>query len=131
MSLHERLRRQSFDTPTGCRQWTGYTKKDRKGYGYGMMVVLVHRLAYELAKGPIGDTLHVDHLCGNRGCINPDHLEAVSAGENQRRAHLGVLSKACRRGHPWTPESTQRTPTQRYCRTCDRERRQARAEVAA
>lgn len=56
------------------------------GYGRAGQSLAAHRLAYEWAKGPIPDGLTVDHLCYVRNCINPDHLEAVTLGENTRRA---------------------------------------------
>jgi len=46
-----------------------------------------HRIYYEKAKGPIPDGLTIDHLCCVKLCVNPDHLEAVTMGENNRRAH--------------------------------------------
>jgi len=52
----------------------------------GGRTVYVHRYLYPLAKGPIPPDLELDHLCGNKRCCNPDHLEAVTHGENMRRA---------------------------------------------
>lgn len=56
--------------------------------------VYAHRWIYEQAKGPIPDGYEVDHACKNPQCVNPDHLEAVTPAENQRRARL----KVCRKG---------------------------------
>jgi hypothetical protein len=63
-----------------------------------------HRLAYEEAYGPIPAGLTVDHLCFNIRCINPEHLEAVTASENTRRAwairmHRAGGDRPCIRGH--------------------------------
>lgn len=70
----------------GCTEWRGVV---RRGYGniqYLGKTVLVHRVAWMLThQRPIPDGLVIDHLCGNRLCINPEHLEAVTAEENGRR----------------------------------------------
>lgn len=69
-----------------CIEYTG--KVDRNGYGqihtrYRHMGA--HRAAYEHYVGPIPDGLHIDHLCRNKLCVRPDHLEPVTAAENNRR----------------------------------------------
>jgi hypothetical protein len=72
-----------------CWQWNACKNPD--GYGFfstGGRSVAVHRIAYELTKGRIPDGLDVDHLCKNRGCCNPDHLEAVSHRVNMERAGI-------------------------------------------
>ncbi len=78
----------------GCWIWTG--RLDR--YGYGRMRAdkdntTAHRVSYEIHKGPIPEGLQIDHLCCVRKCVNPDHLEAVTASVNGLRAQarLGRL----------------------------------------
>jgi len=73
--------------PDECWPWRGF----RNQYGYGRFRVhyrrvVAHRVAYELTKGPIPAGLTIDHLCRNRLCVNPAHLEAVTLGTNIRRA---------------------------------------------
>ena len=73
--------------PSGCVEFTGAISST--GYGHVLRdgkMVGVHRAAYELLVGPIPDGLHIDHLCYNRPCVNPTHLEPVTMQENLRRA---------------------------------------------
>lgn len=68
---------------TGCWVWRGRTNRD--GYGKIGRQTLAHRAYYEALVGPIPDGLTIDHLCRNRACVNPDHMEPVPAVENVRR----------------------------------------------
>lgn len=84
--------------------------------------VYSHRLAYELFKGQIPDTFHIDHLCRNRSCVNPDHLEAVTPEENVRRGlPFRVPKKSCIHGHLFSDDNVYIDPDgSRNCRTCKR-----------
>lgn len=75
--------------PTGfCWEWAG--AHDSMGYGIftseNREVVRSHRVAFTLLVGQIPPGLHIDHLCRNKGCCNPDHLEPVTPSENSRRS---------------------------------------------
>lgn len=76
--------------PSPCHLWTGPTSGDGRGGGYGRMslnnqTVAVHLVAYTHYYGYIPSKKQVDHLCNNRLCCNPQHLELVTHLQNQRR----------------------------------------------
>jgi hypothetical protein len=111
---------------TGCIEKSGYGRISEN-----YRSVLAHRVSYEAAKGPVPDGLQLDHLCRNRACCNPDHLEPVTRSENAKRGLTGNHMKAllaethCKRGHEFTPENTYRQSNgARECRACKRASRQ-------
>ena len=78
-------------TPEGCWQWTGGRGGYQKSYGTffgGFGTVRAHRWAYERWVGSVPDGMQLDHLCRVRLCVNPAHLEPVTASENKRRSPL-------------------------------------------
>jgi hypothetical protein len=106
--------------PDDCWVWRWGTLN---GYGYHHHT-RVHRAAYERWVGPIPDGLDLDHLCRNRLCANPAHLEPVTRDENLRRGEWNGNATVCVNGHPLTPENTwQRKGRKgRVCRTCSNAR---------
>jgi hypothetical protein len=100
-----------------CWQWTSAV--DSGGYGAFWLNggnVVAHRQAWEMLIGPIPDGLELDHLCRNRACVNPDHLEPVTPLENSRRR--SAIISHCRIGHPLVLGSRGK----RFCPECARVR---------
>ena len=93
-----------IDASGDCWEWTGGTQSD--GYGslsYDSKPWLAHRIVWTMLVGDIPEGLTIDHLCRNRTCVNPDHLEAVAFTENVRRGanprYRTVKHHRCVKGH--------------------------------
>lgn len=125
--LPERVLDRVLVHPDGCWLWTGATYD---GYGYttvpGASSRRIHRALYEVLVAPVPQHLVLDHLCRNRACCNPDHLEPVTDRENILRGEGPTARNArkthCSQGHELTPENTRTRPgrSNRECKTCRR-----------
>ena len=119
-----------FEPMSGCWLWTA--SLGTYGYGsvrFGGQSRGAHRFVYEALVGPVPDGLDLDHLCRNRACVNPDHLEPVTRRVNALRgAHPNVIvhrSGMCKRGlHPLTKNGDRQGCTP--CRVAANRRRLAR-----
>ena len=121
----ERLERKLTRDPSGCWIWTGALTPE--GYGSirnkGMGSTMVHREVYEHLVAPIPDALQIDHLCRNRACCNPQHLEPVTTRENTLRGAgptaLNAAKTHCIRGHELSGPNLYTSPDgRRRCRSC-------------
>lgn len=118
--------------PDACWDWPGFCVD---GYGKaganidarGHRVWFAHRAAYTVLIGPVPAELELDHLCRNRRCMNPRHMEPVTPRENALRSLSPIAANAsktnCKHGHPFTPENTYVSTTRygttvRACRAC-------------
>lgn len=131
-----------------CWDWMGSERV--KGQGYGQFATVIngkrknnaaYRFAYETTIGPIPGGLTIDHLCRNRKCVNPWHLEPVTSTVNTLRSEgpsaKNAVATHCVNGHEFTPENTygreSRSRGGRVCKTCifDRKRADRAARKAA
>jgi len=116
-------------TPT-C--WFLKTKPNKRGYSRMSICnrrYYAHRVYYELIKGKIPIGLMLDHLCRNRRCVNPDHLEPVTIKENVMRGESPPATNdrktQCSKGHPFDSVNTYyrpNFPNQRFCKRCTYEK---------
>lgn len=123
-AVRKRLERMYVPDPmSGCWLWTnrittgGYGSFTLDGYPFP-----AHRASYEVFVGPIPEGMELDHLCRNRACINPDHLEPVTRRENALRGLSPVSANArkthCPKGHAYDEANTYIWRGSRHCIAC-------------
>ena len=115
--------RSEVDAASQCWNWT----RQLTHCGYGRLFGQpAHRLAYMAHVGPIGKGLDIDHLCRNRACVNPSHLEPVTRSVNVLRGIRGTQQKEgakarthCSNGHDLAGNTYLRpSDGARICRVC-------------
>ena len=126
-----------------CWLWTGHVNP--KGYGkfsrYRETPVMAHRWSYMFYVGTVPEGMVLDHLCGVKNCVRPDHLEPVTNKENLRRGRVGEKNAEhhrkkthCRNGHKYTKSNTitQHRKTRgvvvRKCKKCYDENRKRNSD---
>lgn len=113
------------DTTGDCWDWTASVIGGPRG-GYGQFRVgrkmrKAHVVSYEAHVGPVPPGLQLDHLCRNRRCVNPAHLEPVTARQNHHRSPLTPASRMqCPRGHSLSDAYLRPRDGARVCTKCQR-----------
>ena len=130
-SDYKRFMDKVLQVPNGC--WLWCSTISGCGYAYFTLnykMIRAHRIAYQLFKGDIPTGLQIDHLCRNRDCVNPEHLQPVTCSENLRRGLTGKINNPqtkktqCPNGHPLIEGNLTRYTKSigfRRCLMCNRE----------
>jgi hypothetical protein len=106
---------------SGCWHWlASYTWDGYGRFKLNRQMMCAHRVSYLIYRGEIAAGLVIDHLCKNRSCVNPAHLEAVTIGENNRRAARSN-ELYCANGHKWESKVIYKheKTSQINCRACN------------
>lgn len=108
-----------------CWLWLGATSKGHGRITIDYQTRGAHVVSWEMVNGPVPDGLELDHLCRNRACVNPAHLETVTRRVNVLRgeglAAINVRKTHCPKGHEYTADNTMWQGRRRFCRICHRD----------
>ena len=110
----------------GC--WVWMASLTAQGYGQisgkplTQSPLLAHRVSWEFANGPIPTSMQIDHLCRNRRCVNPSHMEVVDNRTNTLRGigltAVNARKTVCKRGHQLSAENVRIWRGMRFCLQC-------------
>lgn len=135
----ERFKEKYIISKNGCWVWNSPLRPDGYGqFSFEGLPRLAHRWSYEQTKGNVPEGLELDHLCRNRACVNPDHLEAVTRTGNTKRGNLHKVLRArwkkithCPQGHPYNKRNTYISKAgTRACKMCKLESQRRRRKAA-
>jgi hypothetical protein len=127
--IEDRIWDRVQEDPNGCWVWVGCVTaagygKIAAGRSHEVRQHYVHRWVYEYVVGKIPAGLVIDHLCRNRRCCNPAHLQPVTDRENRRRGvaphAINARKTHCKRGHALTEDNVQQEVRGRKCLKCKR-----------
>jgi hypothetical protein len=108
--LEQRFRSKFIVDENGCWIWQAGKRDGYGRYHFNDQWIQAHRYAYEKLRDKVPDGMLLDHLCRNRPCVNPDHLEVVTLQENINRGQSPfILNKRkthCKHGHEFNKENT-------------------------
>ncbi len=126
LSTHKRFLSRLMPLETGCWAMDGVDVSGGYRAFHSDIGTLAHRYAYSVYVGPLNESLQIDHLCRNRWCCNPLHLEQVTARVNQLRGFgasgMNARKKICVNGHPYTQESeVSGKRNRRRCGECEKD----------
>lgn len=111
----------SKNSYTQCWEWSSCTQGGYGTYWCEGEVHYAHRWLYERMNGSIDPVLELDHLCRVKGCVNPDHLEPVTYGDNTRRGrNWNRVKTHCPAGHPYEGSNVSYKGKRRVCKACAR-----------
>ena len=113
--------------PNMCWEWIGSTRGGYSQFWFMGINILGHKFSYEFFNGHIPKGMTVDHICRNKLCVNPFHLDLVTRRENVLRGTNQIMKNAtkthCPNNHEYSGDNLKFTKMGRVCATCARFRR--------